>query len=406
MWQKNRQEDFLISCYQTPVMQIHLYHNSILILFFSLSTLTQLYAQIRFQKHVVYNRFVSEGAAVGDVNHNGEIDILAGNYWFEAPEWRPHMLHADTLDPVPQYSTTFLNYSLDVNNDGWIDLIRFDQPGGVCVWYENPTNKNVLWKRHVILTTAGTENPAFVDVDKDGRNDIICNDITAKQVIWLKAPFKKNDTTWQRFIISGDSITGANRYTHGLGCGDINKDGRNDVLIKSGWWQSPSDVRQEDWEFHPADFGKDCANMFVSDVDKDGDEDIVSSSAHDYGVWWHEQKQDANRDTIWQTHEISKQFSQSHALAIKDINGDGFPDLITGKRYRAHNDGDAGAFEAAVIYWFEFKPNKIPQWMPHLIDDNSGIGLSFVVQDINKDKLPDIIVSNKKGVFFFEQEKK
>jgi hypothetical protein len=44
--------------------------------------------------------------------------------------------------------------------------------------------------------------------------------------------------------------------------------------------------------------------------------------------------------------------------------------------------------------------------MPHLIDDNSGIGLSFVVQDINKDKLPDIIVSNKKGVFFFEQEKK
>jgi hypothetical protein len=90
---------------------------------------------------------------------------------------------------------------------------------------------------------------------------------------------------------------------------------------------------------------------------------------------------------------------------MKDINGDGYPDLITGKRYRAHNDGDPGAFEPAVLYWFEFKPGKQPQWIPHLIDDNSGIGLSFVVDDINNDGLPDIIISNKKGVFFFEQMK-
>ena len=292
---------------------------------------------------------------------------------------------------------------MDVNNDGWIDLIRFDQPGGVCIWYENPKNKNILWKRHMILTSAGIENPAFVDVDKDGRNDIICNDTLAKQVIWLKSPVAKNDTTWQCFVISDDSTRATYRYTHGLGWGDINKDGKNDVIIKSGWWQSPADVKQRDWQFHSADLGEDCANMFVMDVDEDGDEDVLSSSAHNYGVWWHEQKQDANGNAIWQTHEISKLFSQSHALAFADINGDGYPDLITGKRYRAHNDGDPGAFEASVLYWFEFLPGKNPQWIPHLIDDNSGIGLSFIVEDINNDKLPDIIISNKKGVFFFEQ---
>src|SRR5690242_11411685 len=86
------------------------------------------HAQIQFKKHIIYNRFVSEGVAIGDVNHDNKTDILAGNYWFEAPGWKPHLIHADTLNPVPQYSTTFLNYSLDVNNDGWIDLIRFDQP--------------------------------------------------------------------------------------------------------------------------------------------------------------------------------------------------------------------------------------------------------------------------------------
>jgi len=386
-------------------MKITNYYSCLLILPFSLISFN-LFAQVSFQKHIVSSRFVSEGAATGDVNHDGKIDILAGNYWFEAPQWKPHLLHADTLNPVPQYSTTFLNYALDINNDGWTDLIRFDQPGGVCIWYENPKNKNILWNRHMILSSAGIENPAFVDVDKDERKDIICNDTFAKQVIWLKAPPDKNDTTWQRFVISHDKTIGTNRYTHGLGWGDINKDGKEDVIIRSGWWQSPANVKQEDWQFHAADLGEDCANMFVTDVDKDGDEDVISSSAHDYGLWWHEQKQDANGHMLWQTHEISKLFSQSHGLAMADINGDGNPDLITGKRYRAHNDGDRGAFDAAVIYWFEFIPGKLPQWIPHLIDDNSGIGLSFVVEDINNDKLPDIIVSNKKGVFFFEQVRK
>lgn len=380
---------------------IHLYAVALFIAVFAVDC----HAQIQFKKNVVCSRFIAEGVAAGDVNRDGKTDILAGNYWFESPDWKPHLLHADTLNPVPQYSTTFLNYSIDVNNDGWIDLIRFDQPGGVCVWYENPKQSPVLWKSHMILPGAGIENPAFVDVDNDGRRDIICNDTLAKQVIWFKSPVDKMDTIWRRYIISDDATRATNRYTHGLGWGDVNKDGKNDVLIKSGWWQSPGDVKQEHWQFHAADFGEDCANIYVQDVDADGDEDVISSSAHNYGIWWHEQAGDANGNTKWIRHTISKIFSQSHGLMIKDINGDGNADLITGKRYRAHNDGDPGAFEPAVLYWFEFTPGKNPQWMPHLIDNSSGIGLSFVVDDINNDGLPDIIISNKKGVFFFEQVK-
>jgi hypothetical protein len=146
--------------------------------------------------------------------------------------------------------------------------------------------------------------------------------------------------------------------------------------------------------------------MFAYDADEDGDKDIISSSAHNYGIWWHEQKQDINGTISWVTIEISKLFSQSHSLAFEDINGDGHPDLITGKRYLAHHDGkDPGSYEPAVLYWFEYIPGKNPQWIPHEIDSNSGIGNNFVVKDINGDKLPDIIISNKKGIFFFEQLK-
>jgi hypothetical protein len=252
----------------------------------------------------------------------------------------------------------------------------------------------------MILPSAGIESPLFVDVDKDGRNDLICNDTLAKQVIWLKPPVGKGDTLWQRHIISSDPARGTHRYTHGLGWGDMNKDGRNDVIIKSGWWESPADVKQANWTFHPADLGKDCANMFVLDADRDGDMDVISSSAHDYGIWWHEQQSPGS----WATHEINRSFSQSHAMAMADINRDGHPDLITGKRYFAHNGHDPGEYEPAVLYWFEYIPGKTPRWIPHEIDNNSGIGNSFVVTDVNKDGKLDIVVSNKKGVYFFEQE--
>jgi len=381
-------------------MSKHIFHHVIITAMLSLAAAGTCRAQqVSFKKHTISTVFVSEGAATGDVNNDGRTDVLAGNYWYEAPLWKRHLLHADTLHPVPGYSTTFLNFCMDVNNDGLADLIRFDQPGGVCMWYENPGHKGGLWPSHMILPGAGIETPVFVDVDLDGRKDLICNDTLTKQVIWLKSPTGKGDTLWQRHIISSNPARGTHRYTHGLGWGDMNKDGRNDVIIKSGWWESPADVKQPDWTFHPADLGKDCANMFVLDADGDGDMDVISSAAHDYGIWWHEQ-QAAGK---WTTHEISRLFSQSHAMAMADINGDGYPDLITGKRYHAHNGHDPGAEEPAVLYWFEYVPGSTPRWIPHEIDNSSGIGNSFVVTDMNGDGLPDIVVSNKKGVYYFEQ---
>jgi len=359
------------------------------------------FRDVIFRKYILDTEFVSEGVTVADVNNDSRTDVLAGTFWYEAPSWKKHRIHADTLHPVAGYSTSFINFSLDVNADGWMDFIRFDQPGATCTWYENPKNKERLWQGHVILATAGIETPVFVDVDGDGKRDIICNDITLKQVIWLKSPVAKGDTVWQRFIISREPGRATHQYTHGLGWGDINKDGRNDIIVKNGWWESPVNVKNPDWKFHEASLGEDCANMFVLDADEDGDQDVISSSAHNYGIWWHEQTNNG-----WMTHEISRLFSQSHALAFKDINGDGHPDLISGKRYLAHPSGDPGTLDPSVLYWYEFVPGKNPQWIPHLVDDDSGIGNNFEVQDINNDKLLDIVISNKKGVFFFEQLRK
>ena len=376
-----------------------------LIICASLSCTAQNAKDNRFVKHVITNDFISEGVSVGDVNNDGKPDIIAGAFWFEAPNWAKHEIaEPKTYSPSNGYSNSFLDFNMDVNQDGWTDVIRIGLPGEEAVWYENPKNNHDHWRMHAILNNAGNESPAFVDVDGDGRPDILCNDPIAKEMIWMKSPLKKGDTVWQRFVIAKGEL-GTNRYTHGLGFADMNGDGRRDVIITKGWWEMPVNPRQSNWIFHEADLGEDCSQIYMLDVKANGCKDLISASAHNYGIWWHEKKANGNGEEKWEHHIIFNGFSESHGLAMTDINGDGYPDLITGKRYFAHNGGDPGGYDAAVLYWFEFVPGKNPSWIPHLIDDNSGVGLQVIVQDMNQDGLPDIIICNKKGLFFFEQKK-
>lgn len=363
-----------------------------------------------FKKYTLSTKFKSEGVATADVNKDGKMDVIAGPEWFEAPTWKIHNIYESKVyDPAKEYCTSFLNITLDVNFDSWEDLIVVGFPGEPGYWYENPKNKEGYWRKHAFLPEVGigNESPAFVDMDGDGRIDILCTDSKANQLVWLQAPVNKNETTWHRYPISKTDPV-HKKFSHGIGSGDLNKDGNKDIFTKIGWWEAPPDPKQPDWKFHPGAISEECSQMHAFDVNSDGLMDVISASAHKQGIWWQQQSKDANGNITFTTQEISKLFTQSHASVLTDVDNDGYPDLISGKRFFAHNDSnvDPGTHDPAVLYWFKYTPGKTPYFIPNLVDDSSGAGLNIVATDLNKDKRTDIIIANKKGVFYFESKMK
>jgi hypothetical protein len=364
-------------------------------------------SRITFEKQILTSEFLAEGVGVGDVNQDGLMDVMAGAYWFEAPDWKKHEItQPQKFEYDKGYSDSFICHGMDVNEDGWVDFVRIGFPGKEVFWYENPKNESGHWKRHVIHPTIGNESAGFYDIDGDGKLEILGGNSATRQMVWLKPFLSNGRIEWKEYPISQNEKQGSEPYSHGLGFGDINGDGRKDVIIRDGWWEAPEDPKTPGWKFHPADLGEPAAQMYAYDFNGDGLQDVLSSSAHELGIWWHEQGKDKDGNPTWKTHLIDDTYTQTHGVAFVDINSNGLPDFITGKRFFAHMGADPGEFDTPFLYWYEFVPGAEPTWIPHKIDEDSGVGVHVLSEDMNKDGLLDIIISNKKGVFVFTQKRK
>lgn len=377
---------------------------------------------ISWKKTVLDRKFRAEGVAVADVNKDGKIDVLNGEYWYEAPDWTPHEMKpfTDYKDGLRNYSHSFACWADDFNADGFPDLIVIDFPGDPCFWLENPRgNPKEHWKKHIIWHSACNETPTYVDLLGTGKRVLLMGfqpkgKGNEGQMAYFTPNASSPDALWEMHPISvpsapGKEIPGTQRFSHGLGVGDVNGDGRKDVICTGGWWEQPEKPDGKTaWAFHPANLGPAAADMFVWDMDGDGKNDILSTSAHQFGIWWHKQNASGSKTPFQRKDIFPKLVSESHAAHFKDIDGDGRPDLITGKRWWSHGMAEPGSDGPPIIYWLKNTKGDdgMTKFTPHVIDTDSGIGTQFEVADINGDGLLDIISSNKKGVRVIVQERK
>lgn len=384
-----------------------------------------------FKKITLTEEFVAEGAHFADFDHDGANDICAGPYIWHGPDFTKRTEYnapaEQPYDPAKGYSDYFLTYTHDFNSDGWMDILVFSWPGQATTWYENPQNKEGHWTPHVIFDITDNESPQLGDMNGDGKPELICQSSEdSKKKIGGQLGYAELDwsdpTKKARFRPITEKTEERNelyfRYSHGYGFGDVNGDGRPDILNKEGWWEQPSDTAGDSfWTLHPAPFvpaeERGGAQMLVYDVNGDGRNDVISSyNGHGYGLGWSEQLEDGSfkhhklMGSTPQENAHGVKFSQLHAMTTADINGDGLLDFVTGKRRWAHGpmkDDEPNA--PPVLYWWELKRDEKggADFIPHLIDDDSGVGTEVTAGDVNGDGMPDVVVGNKKGVFVFLQ---
>jgi len=347
---------------------------------------------LRFRK-IVLDRGAHEAAAAFDVDRDGKPDVVCGPSWYRNSVWKAYPLR-ETSD------LSRWELPLDINGDGRMDVIAGGGEALADYWFENPGRPGRLWPFHKFRERKG---PVFdmllTDLDSDGRvNDLL--------------PNGPGTHHWVR-IIPGrvpkftDHRIGGRGKGHGIGAGDVNRDGRPDLVTPDGWYEQPERATRSSWKWHK-EFtlrGHPSVPIRVHDVNGDGAADIVYGDAHGYGLWWLEQHAADDGTRTWTEHAIDDVIAQAHSIAIGDLNGDGRADLVAGKRWMAADGDDPGDLEPTCLFWLEHDGTG-KNWRRHVIDFNGGAGCGTGLQlaDLDGDKDLDIVAPGKGGLYIFLNE--
>ncbi|MEX2167684.1 MAG: PVC-type heme-binding CxxCH protein [Pirellulales bacterium] len=372
--------------------------------------------QLRSFKHTALAEdYYSEGVAVGDVDGDGHMDVNHGPFVYFGPDYKRSIeIYPAEVQPRARYTKHFFSWLHDFNGDQRPDILTVGFPGTPAYVYENP-GKEVSgdWKQHQVLDQVCNESPHLVNLVGDERPELVCT--RGGYFGYAETDGKLGAGDWKFHPIS--EKTAPVPFGHGLGVGDVNGDGRQDVVQKDGWYEQPESLDGDPlWTFHKYEFaGPGGAEMHVYDVDGDGLNDVITSiHAHEYGLAWYKQMRDGEKITFKpnlimgskpEENAYGLNISEMHSVALADMDGDGLKDIVTGKTYWSHHtkspDWDAGA----VVYWFQLQRGTKGEvsWVPHKADGEAGIGRQIVVSDINADGLADIAVGGMKGCTLLTQ---
>ena len=337
-----------------------------------------------------------------DVSADGKLDLVAMGetkvFALVAPDWKQRLL-VDTKEPKLLYCV-----ALDADGDGdndialgryrvpWIEYRQareagktMEEPQGPdfsVAWIENNGRTDQAWPLHVIdREINGIHGLWTGDIDRDGREDLIADSIMGpsfpKSLAWFRTPPDRKGS-FQRHIITK---AGADGRPHYLDFADLNGDGRGDVLLgDSGggtftWWENTG--KAGDWTKHTIGKEKGATNIKAVDVNRDGVIDVVGSCGHGNGVYWFE-------GPSWQKHVIDADLASPHALATGDFDQDGDEDVAV------------ASFTAFVVRWYANDAKG--SFAAHDIDTtNKQQAYDLKTADLDGDGRVDLILAGRES---------
>ena len=339
----------------------------------------------------------AEGVTTLDVNGDGRPDILSGAYWYENPgpaggEWKRHQYR--TVGLHNEFVSDCGEWTVDVNHDGRPDVVTAGWITNGVTWFENPGKSDALWTPHRITDSFDTEGGgAMGDINGDGKPDLIFAHYNHSGLLWID--FSGAEPKVHH--VGGKAEDG-----HGVGIADVDGDGKADILTPTGWFRN-IDADHDEWEWHGEwQLGDTGFPILGYDVNGDGKLDILYGEGHSYGLYWMEQ-QGTGGSRSWVRHTIDESYSQIHAVKLVDLDGDGVPELLTGKRYRGHSGNDPGSYDPLVVYYYKID-RKAARFTRYAMSVNglAGAGTQFVAEDLDGDGDIDVATAGKTGVTFFE----
>ncbi|HEV2174709.1 MAG TPA: DUF1080 domain-containing protein, partial [Nitrospira sp.] len=307
----------------------------------SLKTRAPEHTSSDFRKQTLNDFYYGWGQAAADFDHDGHLDVVSGPFVYYGPGFtkRREIWRGEATDPTNDFAMdSHEEFAGDFTGSGWPDLITVKFGGGHCVYlYVNPKGEHRIWNKYPVLDNVSSEVSIMADVEGPGKPALV---YASDGYVRYAMPDPANPTgPWIAHNVSERGYATG----HGLGAGDINGDGRTDIVDPYGWWeQPPSGSKQTSWKYHPVAFAQYShglmggAVMAIYDVNGDGLNDVVTSlNAHGWGLAWFEQKRDAQGNITFIKHMVMYDFStknagdvtfsELHGSGVGDVNGDGIP---------------------------------------------------------------------------------
>lgn len=356
-------------------------------------SITEFAGAVQFRVHVIDSSSAFEAATFADINNDGLLDIFCGDSWYPAPGWQKQ--HVRDVASMGGYYLDFAAFPMDVDGDGWIDIVNGSWHHKNVFWVRNPGAGVGEFPVYQIDEPGNLETLITADINGDGMAEIIPN--TVGSLVWYGLQEQGVPGIWRKHELTKEAAG------HGLGAGDVNRDGKIDIVTMNGWLEQVL-ADEDNWIWHP-EWKLPAASIpiLVHDVDEDGDSDIIYGLGHNYGLYWLEQTGNEGGRLTWQEHLIDDTWSQPHFMLLTDLNNDGKAELVTGKRYYAHNGHDPGADHPICVYYYAFNVSD-RQWRRHVIHegDRVGFGIYSAAADVDNDNDVDLLAPGKSGLYLLE----